>query len=347
MAKILIIGAGAIGSAFSFPFIDNKNNVTISGTHLENKFIENLKKNKKFHPTLKKRLSNNLKIIKFSNLLNEYKNKTDLIVIAVNSKGINWISDQLYIFSKIRKIPPILLLTKGLSIYKNNFEILTNKIKRNLKNKDVRNLNITAVGGPCLAKELANKVSTSIIIANSNLNTLKWIYSLLQNKYLNLSLSNDLIGVESCSAIKNIFSIAIGASKLENNHKKVNINKKTELNTSALLFSQSLNEMSKFIKVLNGNKSTVFGLAGSGDLYVSAAGGRNSKLGFYMGQGYTYSQIKKNKMPKETIEGAELISEIGSKIKKIFKQKKMPLLIAVVNSILLNKKLIINWKNFK
>ena len=44
MAKILIIGAGAMGSAFAFPCIDNNNEVNILGTHLEDNFIEKLKK---------------------------------------------------------------------------------------------------------------------------------------------------------------------------------------------------------------------------------------------------------------------------------------------------------------
>ena len=35
MKKIIIIGAGAMGSAFAVPCLDNKNNVTIVGTHLE------------------------------------------------------------------------------------------------------------------------------------------------------------------------------------------------------------------------------------------------------------------------------------------------------------------------
>ena len=52
MKKILIIGAGAMGSAFSLPCIENNNHVSIVGTHLEKKFIKNLKKNY-YHKTLK------------------------------------------------------------------------------------------------------------------------------------------------------------------------------------------------------------------------------------------------------------------------------------------------------
>ena len=44
MAKIVIIGAGAMGSAFAIPCLDNNHDTNIIGTHLENGFIDNLKK---------------------------------------------------------------------------------------------------------------------------------------------------------------------------------------------------------------------------------------------------------------------------------------------------------------
>ena len=46
MSKIIIIGAGAMGSAFSVPCLENKNDVTLVGTHLEDSLIENIKSNK-------------------------------------------------------------------------------------------------------------------------------------------------------------------------------------------------------------------------------------------------------------------------------------------------------------
>ena len=52
-------------------------------------------------------------------------------------------------------------------------------------------------------------------------------------------------------------------------------------------------------------------------------------------------------MPNETIEGAELIFEIGSKIKKDFNIKIMPLMIGMVDAILYDKELKINWNDFK
>ena len=44
MSKILILGAGAMGTAFSVPCLDRQHQVKIVGTHLEDKFIDKLKK---------------------------------------------------------------------------------------------------------------------------------------------------------------------------------------------------------------------------------------------------------------------------------------------------------------
>ena len=52
MKKILVIGGGAMGSAFTIPCLENKNDVTLIGTHLENQLIEELKKKDNFHPIL-------------------------------------------------------------------------------------------------------------------------------------------------------------------------------------------------------------------------------------------------------------------------------------------------------
>ena len=87
-------------------------------------------------------------------------------------------------------------------------------------------------------------------------------------------------------------------------------------------------------------------MAGLGDLHVSAAGGRNSLMGFHMGNGILYSKAIKNEMKGITVEGAELAFEIESRIRKDFNKKKFPLLFAIVNAVTKNKKIIINWKHF-
>ena len=70
---------------------------------------------------------------------------------------------------------------------------------------------------------------------------------------------------------------------------------KNYLNTAAALIQESIYEMIIFTEKLKGKKETVMGLAGIGDLYVSADGGRNSKMGEYLGQGMTFKEAKKTK----------------------------------------------------
>ena len=61
MSKILIIGAGAMGSAFTFPCIDNKHDVTLIGSPLENDQIDNLNKDS-FHKNLNCKLSDKIAV---------------------------------------------------------------------------------------------------------------------------------------------------------------------------------------------------------------------------------------------------------------------------------------------
>ena len=319
MKNILIIGAGAMGSAFTIPCIDNKNSVTLTEPY--NKlFIKNLSLKRKFHPSLKINLPSKVKFKKYStNLLN---NKYDLVVVALSLSGINFISNE-FLKSKIKC--PILILTKGLKYEKKLNKVFT--ISEQIK-KNNRNLNISVLKGPCLAKELANKKQTSVVVANKNTKKAKEICKLISTKYYITETSKDIIGVEICSAIKNIYSMIIGAGD--------------SLNMSSSLFKKSINEMIHITKYFQGSAETTLGLAGVGDLYVSAAGGRNSKMGSYLGKGYTFKQAKKKFMPHDTVEGEQLAREIAPFVLKKFQQKKIPLMIKLIKSLIYNKKLVLN-----
>ena len=116
-------------------------------------------------------------------------------------------------------------------------------------------------------------------------------------------------------------------------------------NTSSSIFIKSINEMMYLTKHFKGKEETVYGLAGVGDLYVSAVGGRNSKMGEFLGKGFTFKNAKKRFMPNDTVEGAELAREIGRYILKKVNKKKIPLMVDLLRSILKNKKLNIRWQN--
>ena len=342
MKKILILGAGAMGSAFTVPCVENNHDVVLSGTHLEDNTIDQIIQNNYLHPTLNCKLPKNLKIIKFDNFSKEFKNKPDLIVIAVSSKGIDWAAKE--ILKYYSKDISILLLTKGLTIIDNKFSTLSDKISLIFEKKGFSNLSISAIKGPCLATGLINKIRTSAVVANKDISKSQWIGKLISTNYYTLEFSEDIVGVEICGAIKNLYSMIIGASKgLSSETADDEIKSKYHYNTAASLIHRSISEMVFFTKFFKGKEETVYGLAGIGDLYVSAIGGRNSKMGKYLGDGYNYLEAKKKFMINDTVEGAELAFEIGSKIMKEFSKNDLPLMINLLDSIINNKKFKINW----
>ena len=123
----------------------------------KSKKLSKLSSRDKFHPSLKINLPKKLKYRQFSeNLLKE---NFDLIVIALSLSGIDLIGQEL---KKLKIKTPILVLTKCLKYEKKSNRILT--ISEQLK-KVSGTKNISVLKGPCLAKELARKNQTSVVIA--------------------------------------------------------------------------------------------------------------------------------------------------------------------------------------
>ena len=230
-----------MGSAFALPCLDNNHDINIVGTHLENEFIDHLKYNDNLHPGLNTKIPKEIKIFKFEKFDELLKSKVDLIVLGISSKGIEWVSDQLSRLYKDSKIPKILMLTKGLSIYKNQYELLVDKLERLLETRGIKEADISAVGGPCLAAGLANRVHSSVVIANKDTHTAKKIADMLNTSYYHTSHSNDLNGVEVSAAIKNIFSMAVGAAKgLCSKNISDEVREKNYLNTASALIIPSI-----------------------------------------------------------------------------------------------------------
>ena len=94
MSKIVIIGAGAMGTAFAFPCLDNNHDINIIGTHLENNFIDQVKLNKRLHPGLNINIPDGINLMKFESFDSILNSNVDLIVLGISSKGIEWVADQ-------------------------------------------------------------------------------------------------------------------------------------------------------------------------------------------------------------------------------------------------------------
>tara|TARA_B100000700_G_scaffold290853_1_gene349302 strand:+ start:1173 stop:2198 length:1026 start_codon:yes stop_codon:yes gene_type:complete len=341
MKKILVLGAGAMGSAFTLPCIENKNKVILVGTHLENELVKNLNKNS-FHPALNANLPKNLKISKFEAFQYELKSNPDYIVLAVSSNGIEWACNEL--IKNYKNKLSIILLTKGLTILNNEISTISKKINSIFTKNGLPKQDITSIKGPCLATGLINKIRTGTVIANKDISKAKAISKIISTDYYRTEISDDINGVEAAGAIKNIYSMVIGASIGLSGEKLNNyVREKFYHNTASVLFKNSLTEIQKFVKIMGGKENTAYGLAGLGDLYVSVVGGRNSLMGMYLGKGRLYLDVKKKDMKNITVEGADLAIEIGPKLLKKLKKKDFPIMFSLINAIYKNKKLKINW----
>ena len=164
-----------------------------------------------------------------------------------------------------------------------------------------------------------------MVIANKNIKIAEWIGKLISTKYYLTEFSKDTIGIEISSAIKNIYAMIIGTGQ--------------NLNAESDLFQKSVNEMKFLIKYFKGDASTILGLAGIGDLYVSAIGGRNSKMGDFLGKGFTFAAAKKKFMSRDTLEGEQLVREIAPYVLRKIDKKKVPLMYHLLKTIIHNKKI--------
>jgi glycerol-3-phosphate dehydrogenase (NAD(P)+) len=246
---------------------------------------------------------------------------------------------------------PILLLTKGLQARDNTLQILPDSVRDGLAGHGIKNVPVAAVAGPCIASELAARRHTSVVVGSSEARLLGSIVPLLATPYYHVRPSTDVVGIEVCAALKNFYALAVGypAGFLARQGKAGN--GALMHNLAAGLFAQALMEMTQAVSFLGGRQTSVMGLAGAGDLYVTCQAGRNSRMGCLLGSGLRYSDAKTNHMADETVEGAELAFVIGPTFDRLFTQgrldpKAFPLATAIIDAICRDLPMEIPWAAF-
>ncbi len=332
----LVLGFGVASSAYSSLLEQNKIKTSIIGSPYDKKKINLLKKIRK-DSFLNIKYSKNINFYNANEIKFLDKESINLIIVGTNTKGLDW---AIKILNKLKIDCPLLLITKGIAKIKGKLVPISDYFFSKCYNHKV-----IMAAGPCLAKELINKSHTRTLFASRNSSYALYAKKILENNYYHPKISDDIQGAELCSAIKNIYAIVIGSAIGQVGEVAKN-KKENYFNPSSGLFEQSLKEMKYIVQKFGGNSETVYGLAGAGDLYVSVLGGRNAKLGFYLGKGYLYKSIIRKQMKDITVEGAEVILSSGRKILNLIGPKKLPLLKSLLNSITSNKKLKIDWKQF-
>ncbi len=137
--------------------------------------------------------------------------------------------------------------------------------------------NIIILSGPNLAKEVALKKPSATTIACSDIKIAEKVAKLLAAPEFRPYLSNDIVGTQLCGAVKNVLAIACGIAKGRN----------LSENTSALLVTRGLVEISRLIMARGGNAKTVMGLCGIGDIVLTCSSfqSRNHLFGISIGKG--------------------------------------------------------------
>jgi glycerol-3-phosphate dehydrogenase (NAD(P)+) len=337
-----------MGSAFSIPLTDNGHAVNLVGTHLDGDIIEEVHESR-LHPRLGLHLADSLSPYTFDRLP-EAMIGADLVVLGVNSLGVKWAADMLG--PVLPPDVPVLMLTKGLEgDGQKTLNILPEALRANLPAGKRDQIKINAVGGPSIAGELGARRDTCVVVTGPNQELLDKFAGWMRTPYYHVWTSTDIVGVETCVSMKNVYALAVGlvigleekASETENQAKMYNL--------AAAIYAQGLAEISYLVEKMGGQQRSVYTLPGAGDLYVTSQGGRNCKMGRYLGLGMPYSEAKAQHMADITIEGAELAQAIGPTIEAMIKNgdldgDALPLLQLMINIVRHDAPVDIPWDAF-
>ena len=136
---------------------------------------------------------------------------------------------------------------------------------------------IGSMGGPAIAIEMARGVPMAVVIGMGDDEACRRVQAIARNEHLKVEMTTDVCGLELCSTLKNIYAIPLGMCD----------GLRYGTNTKAFLASLALEEMCLICTALGGERATVYGLAGLGDLLTTGFSqhSRNRTLGEKLGAG--------------------------------------------------------------
>ena len=346
MTTVTIVGAGMMGSALCWPLRDNGMDVRLVGTPLDEEIIRSIIQTG-IHPTLQRKIPDGVKPVYCDDLSQALKG-TNVVVNGVSSFGTDWFAHD--VGPLLKAGVPAIAVTKGLVVQPDGYlKPLPEYIDDCLPSESRGKISLNAIGGPCIAHELAARRETCVVFTGHDLEILLKLRKLFSTPYYHIWASTDLREVEICAALKNGYSLAMGmmVGVLD----KTGADGLAEMyNPQAALFAQSCREMRLLLKSQGGNEDYVSGLPGAGDLYVTVYGGRTLKLGRLLGQGISFPQAKEM-MAGITLESVETIIHVADAIapleaRGLVRSDELPLIKFVHDVIRLNRPVDFPWESF-
>jgi len=278
--KAVVLGAGYMGSAVTFPLADSGHEVCLWGTWLDDDIIDSAKNG--IHPKLGRPLRDGVTLL-HSDRLKDAVAGAQYIFLAVSSEGFKPVFDML--LDHLHETPgepcAILCLTKGF-VEKEGAVLRTSEwaLTRLSEKFGEQAFDWVSVGGPVKAVELSKMIPSASIYGVTKETLLDTVRRFC-TPYYRIVPFRDVAGVELCAAFKNAYAIGIGICDGLYGQK----GEKEYHNASALLFTQSVEEMALIVERAGGDSCAVFGLAGAGDLHVTGRSGRNREFGELVGSG--------------------------------------------------------------
>lgn len=261
---ISILGAGAWGTAIAISLSDKQD--VILWTRNKTTF-ESINRTRESDKLFGCRIPDSVPI----KLAIEEAVNASAIVLAVPTQSLRQVCQQLHDCG-LKKDVAIILACKGI-------ERSTLKLPSEIVNEVLPNNQVAIFSGPSFAIEVAKKLPYSMVLACQNSALGPKLMSELQQENIKLHFSRDIIGVQICAALKNVFAIACG----------IILSKKLGCNAHAALITDSMNEVKTLYLAKTGNANididTLLGPACLGDLVMTCTSlnSRNLSFGFKIG----------------------------------------------------------------
>ena len=213
--------------------------------------------------------------IQFTKCIEEVCNDKDMLLMAVPSVFVRsttaamrpFVKDGQIIVDVAKGIEPKTLFTMT--------EVIRNEINTDGKHGNVK---LVALSGPTHAEEVAKDLPTTIVSACADIEVAEIVQDIFMNSCMRVYTNVDITGVELCGAMKNIIALAAGISAGLGYGD----------NAKAALITRGMAEVTRLGLAMGCLEQTFNGLAGIGDLVVTATSvhSRNNRAGNLIGQGY-------------------------------------------------------------
>ncbi len=286
MAIVTIIGAGMMGSALAFPARENGHTVRLVGTHLDKEIIDTCMRTNR-HPKFNRDFPAGVGFYQIEEMESAIEG-AELIIGGVSSFGVDWFGDA--VLPNISAHIPVLTVTKGLMDTPDGRLLTYPAVWEEKLRRHGKTLSLNAVGGPCTSYELVAHDQTEVAFCGKDMATLRRIREIMETDYYHISLSTDVVGIESAVALKNGYALGI-ALTIGLNQRVFGEKSVLHYNSQAAVFGQSIREMAKLLAIQGAGALDNLAV-GAGDLYVTVYGGRTRLVGILLGRGLTIDEAR-------------------------------------------------------